>query len=276
MKKDVTDPRPRPMSPPNEYDDAMVATLELIWGEGFMAPGGAGNLAKLVEGLELEGRRALDIGCGLGGPACLLAERYGAQVVGTDLEPPLIERARRRAARLGLGDRVRFEVVSRGPLAFADESFDLVLSSGGLTQTDDKPAAFRECLRVLKPGGTFSAYDWMKSEGPYSRDMQYWFEMEGLTYALETPRGQEAALREAGFEDVVVTDASDWYRAEVRREYERLRSRDHPVLVERIGREAADHFVEDWRAMVVVCEKGEMLQAYSRARRPRATPGPTR
>lgn len=40
----------------NEYGDSMVATLELVWGEGFMAPGGEGNVTKMVEGLELDGR----------------------------------------------------------------------------------------------------------------------------------------------------------------------------------------------------------------------------
>ncbi|MBW2421902.1 MAG: methyltransferase domain-containing protein [Deltaproteobacteria bacterium] len=251
----------------NEYHDSMVSMLELVWGEGFMAPGGEGNVAKMVEGLELEGRRVLDLGCGVGGPACILAGKYGAHVVGTDLEPPLIERARQRAEGLGLSDRTEFEVVTPGLLTFEDESFDLVVSSGGVTQTADKLGIFRECLRVLKPGGTFSAYDWMRCEGEYSEDMRYWFETEGLTYAMETPRGQEAILREAGFDAVDVVDGSDWYRARVRTEYERLRTRDFPRLVELIGKQAADHAVENWRATVVVCEKGEMLQVYSRAQR---------
>ena len=45
------------------------------------------------------------------------------------------------------------------------------MSSGGVIQTADKLGIFRECLRVLKPGGTFSGYDWMRSEGEYSQDM---------------------------------------------------------------------------------------------------------
>jgi ubiquinone/menaquinone biosynthesis C-methylase UbiE len=255
------------MSHQNEYHDSMIAMLELVWGEGFMAPGGEGNVAKMVEGLELEGRRLLDLGCGLGGPACLLADEYGAEVVGTDLEAPLIERAQRRAAERGIGDRARFEVVTAGPLSFEDESFDLVISSGGLTQTADKLGIFKELLRVLKPGGSFSGYDWMKSEGEYSDDMKYWFEQEGLTYAMETPRGQQAILREAGFGEVDVLDSSSWYRTQVRTEYEQLRTSDFPRLVALIGQEAAEHAVENWRAAVVVCEKGEMLQVYSRARK---------
>jgi hypothetical protein len=54
----------------------------------------------------------------------------------------------------------------------------------------------------------------------------------------------------------------------VRREYEALQTRDFQRLVDRVGQQAADHAVENWRAASVVCEKGEMLQVYSRARRP--------
>jgi ubiquinone/menaquinone biosynthesis C-methylase UbiE len=252
----------------NEYPDSMVALLELIWGDGFMAPGGDGNVSKMTEGLDLKGKRVLDIGCGLGGPACLLATQYGAQVVGIDLEPRLIERSQRRASKLGLVDRTEFVVVETGPLDFADETFDLVMSSGGVTQTADKLGTFRDCLRVLKPGGTFSLYDWMKREGEYSEDMRYWFEMEELTYAMVTPANQESILREAGFESVTVTDRSDWYPAEVRVEYDRLRNDLYDAAVRIVGEERADHTVENWRATVVVCEKGEMLQVYSRGRRP--------
>ncbi len=85
-----------------EYNDAMIGMLELIWGIGFMAPGGEGNIANLVEGLEVRDRRVLDIGCGLGGPAFVLAEKYGAYVVGTDIELQLVERARMRAPQMQL------------------------------------------------------------------------------------------------------------------------------------------------------------------------------
>ena len=45
----------------------MIRMLELIWGEGFMAPGGPAKVDDLVSGLDLQGKRVLDIGSGLGG-----------------------------------------------------------------------------------------------------------------------------------------------------------------------------------------------------------------
>jgi hypothetical protein len=67
---------------------------------------------------------------------------------------------------------------------------------------------------------------------------------------------------------VEIEDASEWYRRESKREYELIKGELYPRMVELLGQKSADHFVEDWRALVVVCEKGEMRQGYCRGRRP--------
>jgi len=246
----------------------MVTMLELIWGEGYMAPGGAGNVAILLEGTKPAGKRILDIGCGIGGPAMDMVRLHDAEVVGIDLEKPLIDRANAAAAKHGLQDRCTFECVVPGELPFPDGSFDIVVSSGAITQTEGKASMFGECYRVLRPGGYVSCYEWMKSERDYSEDMLYWFKVEGLTYALETLENYGERLRDAGFDDVEITDASSWYQAEARREYELIRGDLYERMVELLGQDDADHFVEDWRAMVVVCDSGEMRQGYCRGHRP--------
>ena len=256
------------MSHADEYTDAMVAAMDLIWGEGFMAPGGVGNVEQLVRGLALDGKEVLDIGCGQGLPSCLLARDYGARVTGTDLETHLIDRARRRSTDFGLEDRVHFEVVEPGPMPFADEHFDVIFISGAMTQVADKLSMYRECLRVLRPGGVLSCYDWMKPPGPLSDDMHYWFELEGLTYELRTPEEHMAMLEEAGFENPTYRDKSDWYRRESAREYERLQGELRPEIVQLLGDEETQHFIEDWRMLAKLCEAGELLQVYSRAIRP--------
>jgi phosphoethanolamine N-methyltransferase len=256
------------MAHENEYHDNMITMLELIWGEGYMAPGGAGNVARMLRGLPTRGKRILDIGCGIGGPAFEMARTFGAEVVGIDLEAPLIERARNAAERHGLADHCTFQTVKAGPLPFPDQSFDIIVTAGALTQTSDKPAVFRDCLRVLRHGGHLSCYDWTKTDSDYSDDMRYWLKLEELTYALETLENYGKHFRACGYVDIEIEDASAWYRKQAHREYELIRGELYPRMLELLGRESADHFVENWRAMVVVCEAGEMRQGYCRGRRP--------
>ena len=254
----------------SEYHDAMVALLEWIWGRDYMAPGGEGNVDRMVRGIELAGRRVLDIGCGIGGPAFALARKYGAHVTGIDLEPQLIERAARRAGELGLSHQAEFSSVGIGAFPFPDASFDVVFTSAALTQAADKAGIAADCFRILKPGGVLTCYDWLKSEAPISDDMRYFFKMEGLTYNLITLDQLARHLVDAGFEEVTTEDASDWYRRESRREYERMRGSERAHVVGLIGEAQAAHMIEDWRSLVVVCEKGELRQGYTTARKPRA------
>lgn len=252
------------MTHENEYYENMVTMLELIWGDGYMAPGGAGNIAKLLHGTNPEGKRILDIGCGIGGPSLEMASTYGAQVTGIDLEAPLIERATADAAARGLEDQCRFQTVSLGPLPFPDESFDIVISSGAITQTPNKGELFGDILRVLGKGGYLSSYEWMGSDKEHSDEMRRWFELEELTYTLETLDGYGELFTAAGFNDVVTTDASDWYRAEARREYNLIKGGLYERMVELLGQADADHFVENWKYLAIVCESGELLQGYCR------------
>jgi phosphoethanolamine N-methyltransferase len=256
------------MTHEDEYHDNMVTMLELIWGKGYMAPGGPGNVAKMLSGIGTRGKRILDIGCGIGGPAFEMARNHGATVVGIDLEAPLIARATQAAAELNLSDTCTFQTVTAGPLPFADTSFDIVISSGAFTQIGDKAGILAESLRVVERGGYLSCYDWLRSGSEYSEDMRYWFKVEGLTYALETLQGYRDLFINAGFVDVVTEDATQWYRDKARHEYELIQGDLFPRMVELLGREDADHFVEDWRAMVAVIDKGEMRQGYIRGRRP--------
>ena len=255
------------MAHENEYHDNMVKMLELIWGEGYMAPGGPGNVAKLLKGTRPEGKRILDIGCGIGGPSLEMAKNFGAVVTGIDLESPLVERANADARARGLDDTCQFQTVSIGPLPFPDESFDIVISSGAITQTSDKIALFTEIKRVLTPGGYLSCYEWMRSDKDYSDDMLEWFRLEGLTYDLNTLDGYASGFVAAGFDEVETTDASDWYRIEARREYELIKGELYERMVKLLGRADADHFVNNWRGLTVVCESGELLQGYCRGRK---------
>ena len=192
------------MNHQDEYFDNLVTMLELIWGEGYMTPGGSDNVEKMLDGIETAGKRILDIGCGIGGQAFEMVNTFGADVVGIDLEAPLIKRATEAATKMGLQDRCKFHAVKAGALDFPDQSFDIVATSAAITQVKDKANLFGECYRVLKPGGYLTCYDWTKSEEPLSEDMFYWFKMEGLTFALETLEEYKANIKKIGYIEVII------------------------------------------------------------------------
>lgn len=251
-----------------EYHDAMVTMLELIWGQGFLAPGGAELVRENLAGLDLAGKLVLDIGCGIGGGAVVMAGERGARVIGLDIEAPLIERARRYAENAGLADRIEFKLTRAGPLPIDDATVDVVYSSGVFTQIADKLGMFCEIRRVLRPGGVFACYDWMRGPDPYSNDMRYWFELEGLTYAMDTLERHGQLLTEAGFVGVEVGDDGGWYRRRVHEEYELMKGELAAQMRALLGPDQQAHFVENWRAMTVVLDNGELRPGRYRARKP--------
>ena len=104
------------------------------------------------------GARALELGCGAGYGTELILERFGAdRVDAVDLDPEMVDRARRRLARHG--ERVRLvtgDVTDlRRALDAADGSFDAVFDFGILHHVEDWQAAVGDVARVLRPGGRF-------------------------------------------------------------------------------------------------------------------------
>jgi SAM-dependent methyltransferase len=256
----------------DEYGDDLVALLELVWGEGFLSPGGPEAVRAIVGDHDLVDREVLDIGCGLGGIDVLLAREYGADVVGIDVESELVRRARERVSREGLTDRVRIEKVEPGPLPFADASFDVVFSKDSWIHVEDKRQLFEEAHRVVRPGGLLLAGDWMRGPEPFSSHMEYFFELEGLTYHMETLDNAGRLLAEAGFEQVELEDITAEYREQAHREYDQMRGPWLPRMQEILGDEMAAHFVENWRSLTVVLDRGELRPGRLRARRPAEAP----
>jgi SAM-dependent methyltransferase len=97
---------------------------------------------------------AVDAGCGPGYWAVELARITSLQITALDLDPEAVAISRRNIAAAGLEGRIRAVQGDIEALPFKDESVDLVVSRGSYPFWKNKAAAFRELLRVLKPGGT--------------------------------------------------------------------------------------------------------------------------
>ncbi len=227
-------------------------------------------MREIVRGLDLAGRHLLDIGCGTGGPACVLVGELGAaSLVGVDVEPQILARAERRIAAAGLADRIELRLVAPGPLPFADATFDCVFSKDSLIHVADKETLFREILRVLRPGGVFAASDWLAAEGAAEDPaMARFLAIEPLDFRMATAAGTEELLRRCGFVAVASRDRRAWYAAEVRRETARIEGPLRRRLEKVVGREIYEHWIAVRRALAGAVASGALRPTHLRASRP--------
>jgi ubiquinone/menaquinone biosynthesis C-methylase UbiE len=128
----------RTRTPAEVYDEMFVPALFQQWGP----------IVADVAGISL-GERVLDVACGTGVLACTALERVGPRgtVIGVDPNPDMLSVARRKSTR------IEWREGSAESLPLPDASFDAVVSQFGLMFFDDRPAALREMMRVLRPGG---------------------------------------------------------------------------------------------------------------------------
>jgi ubiquinone/menaquinone biosynthesis C-methylase UbiE len=103
------------------------------------------------------GERVIDIAAG-NGNATLAAARRFAHVTSTDYVPDLLDKGAARARAEGLD--ARFEVADAEALPYADESFDVALSTFGMMFTPDHARTASEALRVVRSGGRIAMANW--------------------------------------------------------------------------------------------------------------------
>jgi phosphoethanolamine N-methyltransferase len=253
-----------------EYDDTAIRFLEALWGDGYLSPGGPDEVDRVLEGISLAGKTVLDIGCGSGGITLHLVERHGAvHATGFDVEEPVVEAARRRAEKRGLSGRARFVQAPPGPLPFANASFDVVFSKDALLHVPDKDALFAEIFRVLRPGGSFAASNWMIShDGEPSPAMKAYVAAEGLSFSMASPARYREAMARAGFEDITVRDRNPWYRDVARAELEALEGPLYAKVAGAVGSDYVDKNIVTWKAMQKVLDSGEHRPTHLRGWKP--------
>ena len=182
--------------------------------QGPIGPGDQLRMERLVAesaGIAA-GSCVLDVGCGVGGPACHIARFTGARVHGLTPNASQLELARCAAQAQGLDDRVAFVQGEAGHLPWPDASFDAVLFFESPCHFPDRPKFFEEAWRVLRPGGRLAGEDWLASERVPEALRRHWSARIGATWAipaLGTLGEYASAMAQAGFAVELARDMRD-------------------------------------------------------------------
>jgi len=152
------------------------------------------------------GETILDLGSGAGLDCFLAARQVGASghVIGVDMTPEMLDRARSNAQRLGQPN-VEFREGYLEALPVDNDSVDVVISNCVINLSPEKPKVFREIFRALKPGGRISVSD-IVTNHPLSDEKRKGNEdWCGCTSGALTAREYTDELSRAGFVDILVT-----------------------------------------------------------------------
>jgi len=158
------------------------------------------------------GDTVLDVGSGSGTDALYASLVVGPQgrVIGLDFTPAMIQKARANIGRLGLS-HVTIMEGNATEIPLPDASVNVVTSNGVLNLVPDKPAAFREIFRVLRPGGLLQLADIVVQEdvgAVCGLNPQLWADcIGGAAVEAEYLR----TIRETGFEDVRIIKRIDYF-----------------------------------------------------------------
>jgi SAM-dependent methyltransferase len=128
--------------------------------DGQLHPGGERLTRRLAQLAGIErGQRVLDIACGSGATALLLARELECEVVGVELGSRAIEQAGNAARAAGLEARTRFVLGDAEALPLPGAGFDVAVSECSLCTFPDKRRAIAEMARVVRPGGAIAIAD---------------------------------------------------------------------------------------------------------------------
>lgn len=179
--------------------------------------GGLSETRNLAQLAGIHGNmHALDVGCGIGGPARTLAAEFGCRVTGIDMTEEFVRAAEMLTNRVGLGNGADFRCANALDMPFGDETFDLVWMQHVTMNIEDKGQLFSEVYRVSKSRGRLALFE--ICSGTAKGELKYpvpWASEPALNF-LVSPDELDGLAVAAGFEKLEAVDktafALEWFQ----------------------------------------------------------------
>ena len=228
---------------------------ESIYGTGYQATGGDLFCEQMLEKTGIQqGDRILDLGCGTGGSAQYITEKYAADVVGVDLSQANIDLCRTRAEAQE-NDRLTYQCHDIRELPFGD-SFDWFWSRDVLVHVREKTACLNKVAGLLKNGRTSVVIDFCRGEAALSREFDD--HIYACDYHLASVPEYERIIGDAGFDLHEIFDFTNSSVESFQSDIDRF-EQHREEFTSNYGEKAFLSLISRWEKKIRFCQNDEML-----------------
>lgn len=160
-----------------------------------------------------KGSKIVDAGCGYGNNSCWLAENFDSEVLGLNIIPYQIKMAEAKAKRMGLSDRVKFDLQNIEKTKLDENSFDLFWALESTVHAKSKKNVISEAGRLLKPGGRIMICEYFLRSTPELNEeeealMKPWYDGWAMP-KFWTQEEYKLELEKEGFTNVEFHDITN-------------------------------------------------------------------
>lgn len=232
----------------SQYAVESIGHYEAVFGEDFVSPGGREMAVDLIKRMSLpEGSRVLDVGCGLGGSAFVMASEFGYQVDGIDLSKNMLSMATEKLTAYGLSDSV---TLHHGDCLELEkpQNYNAIYSRDVFLHIADKGQLFSVLFALLKPPGQLLFTDYCCGEKPWGAEFAEYVTDRG--YHLCTINEYAQLIADAGFHNIESCDLTDRFIDILSSDLKKIETIDLPQTVR-------DKLIESWRGKLRRASSGD-------------------
>jgi phosphoethanolamine N-methyltransferase len=232
----------------SQYQESSILHYESIYGADFVSPGGRELALEMITAMDLApASRVLDVGCGLGGSAFVMASEFGLQVDGIDLSRNMLALAEQKLATNGLSNLVRLQWGDCLELD-AREQYDAIYSRDVFLHIADKARLFQRLHAALRPGGRLLFTDYCCGPKPWSDVFRDYVQDRG--YSLHTIGEYTGLISAGGFEQVSANDETARFIEILQAEQDRIDGLSMPA-------DERDYLKRSWQGKLQRAGEGD-------------------